>query len=134
MDRLGLPTLLQEVLKTIQKCDKYEELTLFSNHLLSSKLGILYSRFHHLDRMPFYNFMDASHSVRLPSMTSETRTCAECGKIIINMHSKTMNSVITHRGIYRAQGLCETCDIKNDIERLLLKLRTLSKVERRGKK
>ena len=77
--------------------------------------------------MPFHNFMDASHSAKLPSMTSDTRTCAECGKIVVNMHSKTMNSVITHRGDYRAQGLCEPCNIKNDIERLLLKLRTLSK-------
>ena len=48
--------------------------------------------------------------------------------MIVNMHSKTMNSVITHRGIYRAQGMCETCNIKNDIERLSLKLRTLSQV------
>ena len=44
------------------------------------------------------------------------------------MYCKTMNSVLLHRGIYRAQGLCETCNVKNDIERLSLKLRTLSQI------
>ena len=78
--------------------------------------------------MVFLDYMKASHSTQLPTITSDTRTCADCGKIILDMHSRVMGSVITHRGNYRAQGLCEVCSIRNDKEKYALKLRTLSKL------
>ena len=83
-----------------------------------------------LGKMLFEHYMEASHSVMLPNVTSESRRCGRCGVIVARMHGKRMNSTITHRGEYRAVGLCEPCNIENDFELLFVKLNIVSRAWR----
>ena len=80
-----------------------------------------------LNKMPFDHPIEASWSLLLPSYTSETRKCGRCNMIVPRMYSKRMNSVITHRDIYRAVGLCEPCNIENDFEMAYVRFRVISK-------